>query len=414
MSAGAARITRTCRDLSIHSLSRRRLPLATLTNGANSNSNNNGNGTIHTNVTTTAQTSASATSSSTLSSSSSSRKSLVQQPTRSSIHVGHSPSSHSLFAPSRSNTTNNNGINNSHCQPYVTQPAMDDIEDTDDLFDGTLSQEESTTITSTINGIHYDTSIRSQDRNISSSSLQQEEQQVMDKPQFESDLVVVLDMDECLIHSQFFQQNHTTNTYRQQEASRDQHSNKDDDEPTSLITSACESFRLSLPDGDLVQVHKRPNLDLFLQTITSRYETHVFTAAMSVYASPLLDVLDPDGAMFQQRFYREDCTLDPKLGVYVKDLSKALSQRSCGGMYNEQRAVLVDNNPFSFLANPSNGILVSNFYDDPKDDTLQAVMELLHELEDVEDVRTVLDAKFGLTDALKEVTQNPSSLNGWR
>lgn len=32
--------------------------------------------------------------------------------------------------------------------------------------------------------------------------------------------------------------------------------------------------------------------------------------------------------------------------------------------------VLVDNNPVSFLAQPSNGIPVPSFYDDPSDDAL--------------------------------------------
>lgn len=32
--------------------------------------------------------------------------------------------------------------------------------------------------------------------------------------------------------------------------------------------------------------------------------------------------------------------------------------------------VLVDNNPISFLAQPSNGIPVPSFYDDPEDDAL--------------------------------------------
>ena len=69
----------------------------------------------------------------------------------------------------------------------------------------------------------------------------------------------------------------------------------------------------------------------------------------------------------------------------------------------ERQIVLVDNNPVSFLANPSNGILVSNFYDDAKDSTLEAVWELLLELEHSEDVRPILDAKFGLKDAPKDI-----------
>jgi len=226
----------------------------------------------------------------------------------------------------------------------------------------------------------------------------------------ESDLIVVLDLDECLIHSQFLSSG-PEEIYLQQEARPQSRAFKSHEEAESIIPSACESFRMALPDGDLVHVNKRPNLDAFLQNITSKYETHIFTAAMEVYASPLLDILDPKKEMFQGRWYRDHCTYDPSLGVYVKDLKRALgrAQESSGSAFNEERVVLIDNNPMSFLANPKNGILVCNFYDDPKDDTLRAVTELLHELDQEPDVRPVLHTKFGLKDALKEAVNAPAS-----
>eukprot|EP01083_Nonionella_stella_P236051 829418_1 len=91
---------------------------------------------------------------------------------------------------------------------------------------------------------------------------------------------------------------------------------------------------------------------------------------MEVYAAPLLDRLDPKNEMFQKRYFREDCIYDRSLGVYVKDLRRAMQQHA-DEEFNEKRVVLIDNNPMSFLANPMNGILVCNFYDDAKDDTLQ-------------------------------------------
>lgn len=59
----------------------------------------------------------------------------------------------------------------------------------------------------------------------------------------------------------------------------------------------------------------------------------------------------------------------------------------------------------SFLANPEHGILVSSFYDDSRDTTLPAVLDLLHELDEHEDVRPVLDAKFGLKRALDDISR---------
>jgi TFIIF-interacting CTD phosphatase-like protein len=66
---------------------------------------------------------------------------------------------------------------------------------------------------------------------------------------------------------------------------------------------------------------------------------------------------------------------------------------------------LVDNNPLSFLHQPENGILVSNFYNDATDTTLESVYQLLHELDESQaDVRPVLEEKFGLATALAELT----------
>eukprot|EP00804_Cyclotella_cryptica_P030786 CCRYP_015053-RA/>CCRYP_015053-RA protein AED:0.24 eAED:0.24 QI:0/-1/0/1/-1/1/1/0/386 len=245
---------------------------------------------------------------------------------------------------------------------------------------------------------------------------------------YSSDLIVVLDMDECLIHSQFLS-DHIYDKYRQAEERPSGGSpfGYSNEEAESIVTATCESFRISLPDGDLVHINKRPNLDIFLKEITSKFETYIFTAAMEVYAAPLLNELDPQGDMFRGRFYREHCLFHPELGVYAKDLCDVLRERraivngasdcnstetcgECEHTCDERRIVLVDNNPLSFLPNPSNGILVSSFYDDPKDDTLEAVMELLNELEHVDDVRPILHERFGLKDALNDVVRETS----WR
>ncbi|GMH99184.1 hypothetical protein TrLO_g9732 [Triparma laevis f. longispina] len=189
-------------------------------------------------------------------------------------------------------------------------------------------------------------------------------------------------MDECLIHSQF----PSGSEYRQFE-----------ERQAEISKGGVDNFSLELPDGDMVYVNKRPGLDEFLRSVSSRWETHVFTAAMQIYAGPVLDVLDPDDEIFQQRYYRDSCTLDSELGVYVKDLNNIVSHRDL------TKVVLVDNNPMSFLAQPQNGILVSNFYDDPNDETLPAVLKLLDEICELDDVRPKLSSMFGLKEALRDV-----------
>lgn len=208
---------------------------------------------------------------------------------------------------------------------------------------------------------------------------------------YESDLVVVLDMDECLIHSQFLSD--ASSGYAHQVKNNNNPSSTNNwNDPTSVDT-----FDVTLPDGDLVKVHERPHLHDFLDQVSERFETHVFTAAMEVYAKPVLDTLDPLGTKFAKRWYRDSC-VQTKEGAFVKNLG--VLQR------NEARIVLVDNNPLSFLANPSNGILVSSFYTDAQDKTLLAVMTLLEEIDAHNDVRPHLERQFGLKTALEEVTKN--------
>lgn len=202
---------------------------------------------------------------------------------------------------------------------------------------------------------------------------------------YESDLVVVLDMDECLIHSQFLSS----------QSAAYAHQTKDG--WTKDTDKQVETFQVRLPDGDLVQVNQRPHLHDFLDQVTDKFETHVFTAAMEIYAKPVLDTLDPSRTKFAKRWYRDSC-VQTKEGAFVKNLG--VLQK------NEARLVLVDNNPLSFLANPSNGILVKSFYNDAADKTLLSVMQLLDELDSQQDVRPMLDLRFGLKSALDEASEN--------
>ena len=89
---------------------------------------------------------------------------------------------------------------------------------------------------------------------------------------------------------------------------------------------------------------------------TAEFDTYVFTAGTEPYASPLLDILDPCGGL-QGRRYRQHCrqvTVASRGGQtqYLKDLTAVTDVSGLA------RCVLVDNNPLSFVSNPSNGIPV--------------------------------------------------------
>ncbi|KAF4321043.1 hypothetical protein BBO99_00000789 [Phytophthora kernoviae] len=159
-------------------------------------------------------------------------------------------------------------------------------------------------------------------------------------------IALVLDMDECLVHSKF--QNEVE--YRQSEYRPEQ------------LEEYNDSFEIVMDDG------------------------------LEAYGKPILDALDPKGNLLAGRFFRESC--QQRKGMFLKDLSVVRNDLS--------RVILVDNNPVSFLMQPSNGIPVPSFYDDTNDRTLDSLTKVLASLHEVEDVRPRLHQLFRLADLLAE------------
>lgn len=188
------------------------------------------------------------------------------------------------------------------------------------------------------------------------------------KPQattrYASDLVVVLDLDECLIHARDVPQNLTHQVSRH---------------GSSSSSSSVDSFTFHL-DHLPLQVNLRPGLLDFLEQVTQTYETHIFTAGMKVYATPILDELSNrlgHTDIFRGRWFRDSCT-PLHAGSYSKDLSR---------FPDLNRTLLVDNNPISFMLQPENGLLVEHYYDCPEDRELERVWETIQSLDPLEDVR---------------------------
>ncbi|ETI38295.1 hypothetical protein F441_15730 [Phytophthora nicotianae CJ01A1] len=190
-------------------------------------------------------------------------------------------------------------------------------------------------------------------------------------------IALVLDMDECLVHSKFLNEVE----YRQSEYRPEQ------------LEEYSDSFEIVMEDGERAVVNKRPGLDRFLEEAVKHYDVYVFTAGLEAYGKPILDALDPKGNLFAGRFFRESC--QQRKGMFLKDLSVVR-----GG--DLSRVILVDNNPVSFLMQPSNGIPVPSFYDDANDRTLESLTKVLASLQDVEDVRPRLHQLFRLADLLAE------------
>ena len=208
-----------------------------------------------------------------------------------------------------------------------------------------------------------------------------------------TDLTVVLDLDECLIHSEFLNGG-SGSQYASQVAGA-----------SSSPGNFGNSFGVTLTDGEQVRVYERPFLREFLRQVAQKYEVHLFTASNQVYAKPIVRELDPDGTIFTNCWYRDSCVYDQSKDEYVKDLTRVL------GSDKLRRTVLIDNNPSSFLPNPDNGVLVSAYQGGDRDNELQRVLGLLKELERAEDVRTVLQSRSGTNGYRPPTTTSASTTN---
>ncbi|KAH7553843.1 hypothetical protein JRO89_XS12G0065100 [Xanthoceras sorbifolium] len=135
-----------------------------------------------------------------------------------------------------------------------------------------------------------------------------------------------------------------------------------------------------------VTVFERPGLLEFLKQLHEFANIVLFTAGLEGYASPLVDKIDVE-KRFSLRLYRPS-TVSTEYREHVKDLlclSKDL-----------RRIVIVDNNPFSFLLQPLNGIPCIPFSaGQPYDNQLlEVILPLLKHLSLQKDVRPMLYERF--------------------
>ena len=121
----------------------------------------------------------------------------------------------------------------------------------------------------------------------------------------------------------------------------------------------------------------RPGCKKFLDKMTWLYEVVIFTASVSNYADPLMDILDSQKYGFY-KFYREHCTYNSRANYYMKDLSRM--------GWDIKDLIIVDNLAHSYKLQPENGIPISSWYEDQSDQELDQLSSLLEQLATVEDV----------------------------
>lgn len=134
-----------------------------------------------------------------------------------------------------------------------------------------------------------------------------------------------------------------------------------------------------------VYVIKRPGVDEFLQRCGELYEVVIFTASVSRYGDPLLDILDKSKSI-HHRLFRDSCYNYE--GNYIKNLSQM-------GRPLED-LIIIDNSPASYVFHPQHAVPVSSWFSDTHDCELSDLMAFLEDLAlpQVDDVALVLDVNI--------------------
>jgi len=185
---------------------------------------------------------------------------------------------------------------------------------------------------------------------------------------------LVLDLDETLVHSSFQPVDHY-------------------------------DFMLPVHIDDVtytVYVAKRPGVDEFMKAMGKVYEVVIFTASLSQYADPVLDLLDIHKVV-SYRLFREHCTLVK--GSYVKDM---------GRMGRPIQSVMImDNSPHSYAFNPENAIPCESWFDDQTDHELLDFIPVLLEVATCDNVINELEKRnLNGYDALMALNANNTTSGG--
>lgn len=132
-------------------------------------------------------------------------------------------------------------------------------------------------------------------------------------PQRRNDIgkkTLVLDLDETLVHSSF----------------------KPIDNPDIVLPVEIE--------GSICKIYilVRPGVSQFLKKMYKHYELVIFTASLSKYAEPLVEILDPE-KMCSYKLFREHCTFVNN--AFVKDLTRL------GRCMKD--VIILDNSPIAYM-----------------------------------------------------------------
>lgn len=170
-----------------------------------------------------------------------------------------------------------------------------------------------------------------------------------------SDILLVLDLDETLIHSV---------------------SKKDAYELTTKPD-------FSILDGEYV-VFKRPNVEKFLRDVYQIYDIAIWSSATKDYLAAVLEKITPSNVQYEFIWDRDRCTNKFNPETYKNYHEKHLNKIKSHPL---SKILIVDDSPEKANANYGNWIPIKEFTTDKNDKVLAKLYQYLVSLKDVNDVR---------------------------
>ena len=179
---------------------------------------------------------------------------------------------------------------------------------------------------------------------------------------------------------------------KEQERERERMTSSASNQGTNVLVldldeTLVHSKELQIGTGVGYSTAERPGVREFLRGVCAAFaEVAIFTASTKEYADPILDGLEArHGVRFGRRLYRDSCTWIPESVAYAKDL------RLLG--VSMASVALVDNLPTSYALQPHNGVPVVTWTGDLGDAELPRLLRtLVDDLARAPDVRAAISA----------------------
>jgi carboxy-terminal domain RNA polymerase II polypeptide A small phosphatase len=139
---------------------------------------------------------------------------------------------------------------------------------------------------------------------------------------------------------------------------------------------------------DQYNIYKRPHLDSFLIEISQHFTLGIWSSADDVYVNGIVELIKPESLNFEIIWGRSKCTLKRDLTYDEFYFEKKLDKLKKKGFRLEQ-IIIVDDTPAKARSNYGNAVYIQEFNGDENDDELKHLLTYLLTLKNSGNIRSV-------------------------